>query len=436
MNNVPLSSLAGWGRLPVTRQKLLRCHDRASPLPIPVDGTLLPYGNGRSYGDVPLNDGGYALLTRGLDRFIAFDPINGLLRAEAGITLAEVLEIIVPQGWFLAVTPGTRFVTLGGALANDVHGKNHHVAGSFSAHVTRFELLRSDGERRLCLPQDPWFTATVGGLGLTGLITWLEIRLQAVANPWIILENKVFRNLEEYFDINRASELSWPYTVSWIDCAAQGKTLGRGVYMAGRHAPVGTTCTSVRPSRLVVPFTPPCSLVNTPVLRTFNFLYYHAPRPPQACSHYGPFFYPLDHMQNWNRIYGPRGFYQYQFVVPHENAQDAVGEVLERIAVSGQGSFLAVLKTFGNLPAQGMLSFPRPGVTLALDFPNRGDATKQLFATLDSVVRQAGGALYPAKDARMQGDDFRRAYPAWEAFQSFIDPCFSSNFWRRVTCQG
>lgn len=436
MNTVSPSPLAGWGRLPISRQILLRCRDRSSPLPLPADGTLLPYGNGRSYGDVPLNDGGFALLTRGLDRFIAFDPINGLLRAEAGVTLAEVLEIIVPRGWFLAVTPGTRFVTLGGALANDVHGKNHHVAGSFGAHVNRFELLRSDGERRLCLPHDPWFKATVGGLGLTGLITWLEIRLQPVANPWILLENKVFHNLEEYFDISRVSELGWPYTVSWIDCAARGKALGRGVYLAGRHAPVGTKSTSLGPSRLVVPFTPPFSLVNTPVLRSFNFLYYHARRPPQACSHYGPFFYPLDHVQHWNRIYGPRGFYQYQFVVAHDNAQEVVGEVLERIAVSGQGSFLAVLKTFGKLPAQGMLSFPRPGVTLALDFPNRGGATMSLFSSLDSVVRQAGGALYPAKDARMRGDDFRRAYPAWEEFQSFIDPRFSSDFWRRVTNQG
>ncbi|WP_186405473.1 FAD-binding oxidoreductase [Candidatus Accumulibacter aalborgensis] len=428
--------LSGWGRLPISRQTLLHCRDRSSPLPLPDHGTLLPYGNGRSYGDVPLNDGGYALLTRGLDRFIAFDATTGLLRAEAGVTLDEVLKLIVQQGWFLTVTPGTRFVTLGGCLANDVHGKNHHVAGCFSAHVTRFELLRSDGERRICFPNDPWFRATAGGLGLTGLITWLEIHLQPIANAWITLENRAFRNLEEYFQINHAREAVWPYTVAWIDCAARGSALGRGVYMAGRHAPVGTNPPPIRHSQWTLPFTPPFSLVNTPVLRTFNWLYYHAPRPRLGYSHYAPFFFPLDHVRNWNRIYGPRGFYQYQFLVPHKSAWAALCEVLDRIACSGQGSFLAVLKSFGNLPAQGMLSFPRPGVTLALDFPNRGAKTSRLLDALDDVIRQAGGALYPAKDSRMRGDDFQRAYPEWQEFRSYIDPRFSSDFWRRVTEQG
>lgn len=428
--------LSGWGRLPIARQTLLRHRDRFRPLPTLERGTLMPYGNGRSYGDVALNDGGCALLTRGLDHFMAFDTENGLLQAEAGVTLDEILELIVPCGWFLTVTPGTCFVTIGGAFANDVHGKNHHVAGCFSAHVTRFELLRSDGQRRVCFPHDPWFKATAGGLGLTGLIVWLEIRLQPVANAWITLENKVFRNLDEYFELNQVSAAIWPYTVAWIDCAARGKALGRGVYFAGRHAAAKASVPSIRHSRLFVPCTPPVSLVNTAVVRAFNFLYYHAPRPLQACSHYAPFFYPLDHVRNWNRIYGPRGFYQYQFVVPQANAGEAIGEVLDRIAASGQGSFLAVLKTFGDLTAHGMLSFPRPGVTLALDFSNRGATTSNLFTTLDSIVRAAGGAFYPAKDARMRGDDFRRAYPAWETFKSYIDPQFSSDFWRRVTQQG
>lgn len=426
-------TLAGWGRVATARQTLLRPNDRNLPLAAIDHGTLLPYGLGRSYGDVALNDGGHALLTRGLDRFIAFDAVNGLLQAEAGVTLDEVLEIVVPRGWFPAVTPGTRFVTLGGALANDVHGKNHHVAGCFSAHVTRFELLRSDGERRLCLPDDPWFQASAGGLGLTGLITWLEIRLQRVDNPWVTVETTKFGNLDEYFELDQASAAKWPYTVAWIDCAARGPALGRGIYLAGKHAPPETSPPAFRRSRLDVPCMPPFSLVNTPVLRAFNFLYYRLPRRRQGSSHYEPFFYPLDHVRNWNRIYGPRGFHQYQFVVPHDGARAALGEVLARVAASGQGSFLAVLKTFGNLRSPAMLSFPRPGVTLALDFPNRGAATKSLFATLDGIVRQAGGALYPAKDACMRGDDFRRAYPAWESFQSYVDPCFSSDFWRRVS---
>lgn len=402
-------------------------------MPLPAAGTLLPYGMGRSYGDVALNDSGYALLTRRLDRFIAFDPASGLLQAEAGVTLDEILALVVPHGWFLPVTPGTRFVTLGGALANDVHGKNHHIAGCFGGHVTRFELLRSDGERIECRPGDAWFRATIGGLGLTGLVTWLELRLQPIETPWIEFENTPFGNLDEYFALNRDNEAKWPYTVAWIDCAARGRALGRGIYMSGRHAPAGTPAAPIRRSQPGVPFTPPFSLVNKPVLRAFNFLYYHAPRPRTGHSHYAPFFYPLDHVGNWNRIYGPRGFYQYQFVVPHGVARAVIGEVLERIAASGQGSFLAVLKTFGAVSAQGMLTFPRPGVTLALDFPNRGTTTTQLFETLDRIVREAGGALYPAKDARMCGEDFRRAYPAWEEFRSYIDPRFSSSFWRRVT---
>ena len=423
-----------WGRYPPARQHGLALGQVADPLPTLAE-PVLPFGNGRSYGDVCLNEGGTLLLTRGLDRFIAFDPATGILRAEAGVLLAEILALVVPQGWFLPVTPGTQFVTLGGAIANDVHGKNHHVAGSFGEHVRVFELLRSDGARLLCGPEQngEWFRATVGGLGLTGLITWVEIRLQRIANPWIVAENRRFASLNEFFALNDDYEARYPYIVSWIDCAAAGRALGRGIYMAGMHAPPGVgVAAAPRRRSLTVPFAPPVSLVNTLSVRVFNRLYYHLPRPARGLTPYQPFFYPLDHLLEWNRLYGKPGFFQYQCVIPLAPAPDALREILARIAASGQGSMLAVLKRFGARTSGGLLAFPRPGVTLALDFPNLGQKTLALLDRLDEVTRQAGGAVYPAKDARMSGDSFRHYFPQWSTFANFIDPRFSSSFWRRV----
>lgn len=423
-----------WGRYPSVRQRSLTLRQASDPIQTGAE-QVLPFGNGRSYGDVCLNDGGTLLLTRGLDRFIAFDPTMGILRAEAGVLLSEILALIVPQGWFLPVTPGTRFVTLGGAVANDVHGKNHHVAGSFGEQVRLFELLRSDGTRLLCGPEQniEWFRATVGGLGLTGLIAWVEIQLQRIANPWIVVEHRRFANLHEFFALNDDYEARYPYIVSWIDCAAAGRTLGRGLYLAGMHAPSGVVAPAPPLRRsLTVPFTPPVSWVNKLSVHGFNGLYYHLPRPARGLTPYQPFFYPLDNLLEWNRLYGARGFFQYQCVIPPESARDALREILARIAASGQGSMLAVLKRFGARTSGGLLSFPRPGVTLALDFPNLGPTTFALLNRLDEVTRQAGGAVYPAKDARMSGDCFRHYFPRWSIFANFIDPCFSSSFWRRV----
>jgi FAD/FMN-containing dehydrogenase len=397
--------------------------------------SCLPFGHGRSYGDVCLNNDGGLLLTRGLDRFIAFDPATGVLRAEAGILLSEILALIIPQGWFLPVTPGTQFVTLGGAIANDVHGKNHHVTGSFGCQVREFELLRSDASRRICSPTEnsDWFQATVGGLGLTGLITWVEIQLQRIANPWILAENRRFANLDEFLALDAEYEARYPYIVSWIDCAATGNTLGRGIYLAGMHAPPGLLKSSPTERRaLTVPFAPPFSLVNGLSVGGFNRLYYHLPRPARGLTPYQPFFYPLDNLLHWNRLYGPHGFFQYQCVIPPANAREALREILARIAASGQGSMLAVLKRFGEKTSGGLLSFPRPGVTLALDFPNRGQPTLDLLERLDEVTRQAGGAVYPAKDARMSGASFRQYFPQWRKFSEYMDPRFSSSFWRRV----
>ncbi|MBK6744557.1 MAG: FAD-binding oxidoreductase [Hydrogenophilales bacterium] len=417
-------------------QVVLNISDRARDLPAAASGTnsVLPRGNGRSYGDVCLNDGGTLLVTRRLDRFIAWDRSTGRLICESGVLLADILKLVVPQGWFLPVTPGTRLVSVGGAIANDVHGKNHHVAGSFGHHVIRFELLRTDGERKLCVSGDDWYRASVGGLGLTGLITWAELQLMPVANSGMLTESLRFSSLADFRPLNRDAETRWPYTVSWIDCLAVGRARGRGILMAGAHASPLADPPEGRVGRKSMPFDPPFSLINRISLSMFNVAYYHRPLPKgPKLVHYNPYFYPLDAIQNWNRIYGQRGFFQYQCVIPPNAAEDAIQALLTRISSSGMGSFLAVLKTFGrHHPPAGMLSFPRPGATLALDFPNLGAKCESLFRQLDSIVLEAEGALYPAKDARMSSEMFRHSFPAWEAFSQYIDPCISSGFWRRV----
>lgn len=408
------------------------------PLGDLADSTILPYGNGRSYGDVCLNDGGVLIDARPLDRFIHFDREQGVLRCEAGVLLSEILELAVPAGWFLTVTPGTQFVTIGGAIANDVHGKNHHRVGTFGCNVRRFELLRSDGTRLVCSPgeNNGWFRASIGGLGLTGLITWAEIQLQPVSSPYIRQETVRYSCLDDFFDLSAASDEDFEYTVAWLDCLARGKRLGRGLLVRGNSARELPSRLPGHPARLLtVPVTPPVSLINHWSLKSFNTLYYH--RHHQAGKvklvHYAPFFYPLDAVRNWNRIYGPRGFLQYQCVVPYSEGRAAIKAILERIAASGTGSFLAVLKIFGDKPSPGILSFPKPGITLALDFPNQGHKTFTLLDRLDQVVMSAKGAVYPAKDARMSAESFQTYFPQWESLKPYMDERFSSSFWRRVS---
>jgi FAD/FMN-containing dehydrogenase len=426
-----------WNRLPRVKPEAVHAlTQRTGNVPGALPRPLLAHGNGRSYGDVCLTERGTLLLTRGLDRFIDFDPVQGVVRCEAGMTLGEILALVVPHGWFLASTPGTRLATVGGAIANDVHGKNHHDVGSFGHHVRAFELWRSDGSVIECRPDDNtgWFRATIGGLGLTGLIRWVEIQLMQVQNPWMWVESQRFSNLEEFWVLNREAEASWPYTVAWIDCLAKGNSRGRGILLSGQHAAAQTELPAFKSGKKRVPFDPPFSLVNNLSLKAFNTLYYRQSVKPQgALMHYAPYFYPLDAIQDWNRIYGRQGFYQYQCVIPPEQAEAATGALLDTIAKCGEGSFLAVLKTFGNKPSLGMLSFPRPGTTLALDFPNRGGKTLRLLEELDAIVKEAGGTLYPGKDARMPANLFQSGYPEWQAFSEYVDPNFSSRFWQRVT---
>jgi FAD/FMN-containing dehydrogenase len=426
-----------WGRWPRHQEEsaAYEMHDRFAPLPAEPGVSMLPYGNGRSYGDVCLNRGGALLRTRGLDRYIRFDPAAGTLDCEAGVLISDIIDLVLPEGWFPPVSPGTAFVTVGGAIANDVHGKNHHRAGCFSSHVIEFTLCRSDGATLRCSPREnrDWFEATVGGLGLTGLISRAKLQLRRVAGPWVRGDSRRFANLGEFFGLSKESDQEHEYTVAWIDCAASGAALGRGVFMRGNHAP-GDSC---EPKRIAlrVPLTPPVSLINGLSLALFNQLYFHRSGASQqnALWHFRPFLFPLDRILDWNRIYGPRGFFQYQCVVPVAAAESSIGEILRRISQSGVGSFLAVLKNFGPSPSLGMLSFARPGTTLALDFPNRGPATLALLESLDEITRGAGGAVYPAKDARMSPASFQQYFPAWRRFAEFVDPKFSSSFWRRVT---
>ena len=429
-----------WGRVHRPRQDTVSVRDRHQDLPLTSPGkTVLPYGNGRSYGDSNLNPNGTLLLARRLDRFIDFDRTTGVLTCEAGVLLSEIIQLTLGQGWFLPVTPGTQFITVGGAIANDVHGKNHHRAGSFGNHVLEFELLRSDGSRRRCSPTQhaDWYAATIGGLGLTGLITWASIQLRPIANAFMDVETLRFRTLDEFFELSATSEADYEYTVSWIDCAHGGKHLGRGLFSRANHAPAMLDVDALPRIQYRVrriPVTPPISLINPASLKLFNLAYYH--RQIRQCvrsyQHYQPFFYPLDALLEWNRIYGPRGFYQYQSVIPCDQALSATRRMLEVIAASGMGSFLAVLKQFGNLPSPGLLSFPMPGITLALDFPNQGPRLHRMFEALDTIVMQAGGRLYPAKDGRMCARLFRSGFPRLEEFLPFVDPRFSSGFWQRV----
>jgi FAD/FMN-containing dehydrogenase len=425
-----------WGRWPRLEQSAaVLIRDRYAATPPDLAQLMLPYGNGRSYGDVCLNEGGVLLQTRALDRFIAFDPTSGTLECEAGVLLSEIIDLVLPYGWFPAVTPGTALVTVGGAIANDVHGKNHHRAGCFSSHVLALELCRSDGTRMMCSTAEngSWFQATVGGLGLTGFISRAKLQMRRVPGPWFRGDSQRFTRLSEFFELSKQSDAAYEYTVAWIDCLASGAALGRGVFMRGNHAPGAGD--EPRPSPIRVPLTPPFSLVNGLSLRLFNQLYYHRPGATQidALWHYRPFLYPLDGIKNWNRIYGPRGFFQYHCVVPVGDAQASLQEILLRISRSGVGSFLAVLKNFGTAEPVGLLSFARPGTTLALDFPNKGEVTLKLLDSLDEITLAAGGAVYPAKDARMSAKAFQQYFPAWKAFTEFVDPKFSSSFWRRVT---
>ncbi len=425
-----------WGRVVRTPQHVAspRFRDALPALVAARPGTVLPVGCRRSYGDSALNSAGGVIAMTALDRFITLDAKAGTLRAEAGITLAEIARRVVPLGFFVPVMPGTGVVTLGGAIANDVHGKNHHRAGTFGRHVRRLGLLRGDGARIELGPDinADLFAATVGGLGLTGVIEWAEIALLPVPGGWLDVERVPFDTLDAFWPLAETSVASHENTVAWIDATANAGRSGRGIFIRANWR--GDAEPVLEGGARSVPCEAPAWLINGAVTGAFNRLYDVVQRRkagPRRES-YVSFFNPLDGIAHWNRLYGNRGLWQYQCVVPPAAMKDAVTAMLADIVRGGLSSPLAVLKTFGGAASPGLLSFPMEGATLTLDFPNRGEDVLRLFARFDAIVREAGGRLYAAKDGRMPKEMWTAGYPALARFTPHIDPAFASDFWRRV----
>ncbi|GAB6042115.1 FAD-binding protein [Endothiovibrio diazotrophicus] len=408
-------SYSGWGRYPRLEGEL-----RAPATTTAVarelaaeGGERIARGLGRSYGDSALAP--RLVSSRRLDQILAFDEQSGRLRAAAGLSLADLLALLAPRGWFPPVTPGTKFVTLGGAVASDVHGKNHHLDGSFCDHVEELRLMLADGEAVTCSRDEnpQLFHATCGGMGLTGVILDVTFRLRPLPGPRIAETTLKAAHLEEALALfDRYA--STTYSVAWIDCLARGARLGRSLIMLGEHA-AGGEHRRREPRPLSVPVDAPTMLLNRWSIAAFNTLYYGRIRTPRLERevHYDGFFYPLDGIHHWNRLYGRRGFVQYQFVLPRDGGAEGMKSILQAISASRRGSFLAVLKAFGR-GNDNLLSFPREGYTLALDF-KLDDGLFKLLDELDARVLDYGGRLYLAKDARMSEATFKKSYPNWEA---------------------
>lgn len=440
--------LAGWGRyrpadcavasghsVDAVRRAVVNGRDDESQPTAPVP--LIARGLGRSYGDPAVIEGGAVLQMPPLDRLIRFDPSTGVLETEAGVSIETVLDVFLPRGWFPLVTPGTKFVTLGGAIAADVHGKNHHHDGAFSQCVDWFDLMLADGRIIRCSPtgddfERQLFDATVGGMGLTGVILRAALRLRPVESSYINVSYQRAANLDEALDLFARGDEQFTYSVAWIDCLARGGSLGRSVLIRGDHASVADLPPRLAASPLPithgakasVPFDFPGFALNRWSVRAFNSLYYFKHADKTTLVDYDAFFYPLDSINHWNRIYGSRGFVQYQPVIPPESARDALVKMLEKITQAGAASFLAVLKTMGP-ENDGLLSFPRTGATLALDMPNTGSSLLELLSELDRIVLDHGGRVYLAKDAAMSAETFARMYPRLEAFRTVkqeVDP--------------
>ena len=411
------TTLSGWGRFPRVPTLLAAPRDEAGLRALLAAGPLVARGAGRAYGDSAVSPG-RTVAMRHFDRMIAFDPARGQLVAEAGLRLAEVIATFLPRGWFPAVTPGTRFVTLGGAIAADVHGKNHHRDGSFGAFVDWIDLMGPDGTVRRCSRSEnaALFGWTVGGMGLTGVILRAAIRLRPVETGWIRQETRPAPNLAAALETMEGAT-GTTYSVAWIDCLSRGPDLGRSLVLLGEHAglaelgPVERAARwgRVRPGRRV-PFDAPPGLLNGMTVRAFNALYWRQGLRAAGSRlvDWDSYFYPLDAIGDWNRIYGPRGFAQYQCVLPLAEAAAGLRRLLDAISTAGRGSFLAVLKRLG--PERGHFSFPMEGWTLALDFP-LGGGTLALLERLDRITLEHGGRFYLAKDARMSAGTLRRSDP-------------------------
>jgi decaprenylphospho-beta-D-ribofuranose 2-oxidase len=410
-------------------------------------GGVIARGLGRSYNNAAQNDGGLVVSTAGLADVLAFDADAGLVTCEAGVSLERLMVRFLPQGWFVPVTPGTRLVTVGGAIAADVHGKNHHAAGSFMRHVTSFDLMLANGDVRTVTPQasPEVFWGTAGGMGLTGIVLRATVRLKRVETSRLVVDTVRTANIDETMSYLSDTDADYDYTVAWTDCLAAGASLGRSVITSGNFATIGELPSrdrgkplAFKPSLLVgAPPGVPGGLINRRTVTLLNEAWFRkAPRRRTGeIQRIGQFFHPLDGVRNWNRMYGPAGFRQYQFVVPFE-AGDVVRRSLERISALRAPSFVTVLKRFGA-GDPGPLSFPMPGWTLALDFPARTPWLSQLLGELDEMVVGAGGRLYLAKDSRIPAGLMSAMYPRLGEFRRLrgqLDPdgVFGSDLSRRL----
>jgi decaprenylphospho-beta-D-ribofuranose 2-oxidase len=430
----PPALLTGWGRTAPTSAALLRPEDPAAlaqALTSAGARGAIARGLGRAYGDAAQNAGGTVIDTTGLRAVRAFDRERGVLTAGAGLSLGDLARVALPHGWFSPVMPGTAHVTLGGALAADVHGKNHHADGAFSAHVESFELVTPDGERRTVTREGDGelFSATAGGMGLTGIVTELTVRLARVESDRVVVDTERARDLDDVMDRMEREDARYRHSVAWVDCLER-RRLGRSVLIRGNHASAAEAGAGSRAAYagrrgpLGVPPGVPGGLLNAASVRAFNELYYRrAPREERGrLEPLDVFFHPLDGVRDWNRLYGPRGLLQYQCVVPF-GAEAVLRAILERLAGDRRPAFLAVLKRFG--PGHGMLSFPAPGWTLAVDLPAGDPTLGPVLDDFDRAVAEAGGRIYLAKDSRVEPERLAAMYPdlpRWRAVRDAIDP--------------
>lgn len=403
-----IKKVSNWGNYPSVEVEI-KSEDSVSKIKefIQTRPQVIARGNGRCYGDASLGE--HILSTKRLNKFIYFDRLNGVIECESGVLLSDVLEVVVPQGYFLYVTPGTKFVSVGGAIASDVHGKNHHAEGCFSEYVISFTILNDKGEVLTCSQEEniDLFWSTIGGMGLTGIILSAKFKLKNIESAYIRQESIKAKNLAEIFKLFEESE-EWTYNVAWIDCLQKGDKIGRSILMRGEHALPEELPNSMRKNPLIlkkkiqpkIPFYFPNFVLNNLSVKIFNWLYYGKQRKKQVNGFvdYETFFYPLDVLQDWNKIYGKKGFIQYQMVIPKDKGKEGMKKILETIAKSGNGSFLAVLKLFGKNNEQAYNSFPMEGYTLALDF-KVNKKLKKLVEKLDAIVEEYGGRIYLTKDS-------------------------------------